>query len=84
SELLYPLIGILFDEAVFNKMITPNSTTATISEEDFARASKKFFQKPSGNPQLRMYNKDIINQLCYYLHQRRSTFDGEIRLLNTL
>lgn len=37
--------------------------------------------KPPGNPQLRKHNEDDINQLIFYLHERKSSFVGEIRLL---
>lgn len=84
ATLLYPLIGKLFDEDVFNQMIVPGTANATISEKQYAESSKDFLQKPTGNPQLRLYDKDLINELCYYIHQRRSTFDGEIRVVNTL
>ncbi|MBS1665778.1 MAG: hypothetical protein JST58_00225 [Bacteroidetes bacterium] len=83
SELLYPLIGTLFDASIFNQMVITPRSVATVTEKDFSENSKKWFQKPIGNPQLRNYNKDMINQLIYYIHQKRSTFDGEIRLLNT-
>jgi hypothetical protein len=83
SELLYPLIGNLFDASIFNQMVITSKSVATVTEKDFSENSKKWFQKPIGNPQLRNDNKDMINQLIYYLHQKRSTFDGEIRLLNT-
>ena len=64
-------------------MVITSKSVATVTEKDFSENSKKWFQKPIGNPQLRNYNKDMINQLIYYIHQKRSTFDGEIRLLNT-
>jgi hypothetical protein len=35
--------------------------------------------KPRGNPQLRQHNEDDINQLIFYLHERKSSFVGEIR-----
>jgi hypothetical protein len=84
ATLLYPLIGKLFDEAIFTQMIIPGSVASTISEKQYAESSKDFLQRPPGNPQLRLYDKDLINQLCYYVHQRRSTFEGEIRVVNTL
>ena len=37
--------------------------------------------KQAGNPQLRKHNQDNINQLIFYLHERKSGFVGEIRLL---
>jgi predicted transcriptional regulator with HTH domain len=82
SELMYPLIGILFDASVFQNMVLAPMKNEAPTERDFAENSKRFLQRPSNNPQLRKFDKDLINQLIYYLHQRRSTFDGEIRVLN--
>ncbi len=82
SELLYPLIGNLFEASVFNQMVTTHATNNNFAEKDAANSHKSDFQKPAGNPQLRNFNKDIINQFTYYLHQKRSTFEGEIKALS--
>ena len=37
---------------------------------------------PSGNPQLLSRDKEKINLLIFYLHQRKSSFMGEIRRLS--
>ena len=83
SEMLYPLLGKIFDATVFNTMIKANaeasayavdSVTASLTLEDLL--------KPPDNPQLRNHNKDDINQLIFYLHERKSSFVGEIRLLS--
>lgn len=80
SEMLYPLLGTLFDANIFNTMIktdnayTVDSVTASLTMENLI--------KPSGNPQLRQHNADEINQLIFYLHERKSSFAGEIRLLS--
>lgn len=37
--------------------------------------------KPHGNPQLRKQNEDDIDQLIFYLHERKSSLVGEIRFL---
>ena len=84
AELMYPLIGILFDASVFQNMVVAPIKNETSTEKDYAENSKRFLQRPSNNPQLRKFDKDLINQLIYDLHQRRSTFDGEIRTLNGL
>jgi hypothetical protein len=36
---------------------------------------------PPGNPQLISHDKEKINLLIYYLHQRKSSFMGEMRRL---
>ncbi|WP_428328797.1 hypothetical protein [Mucilaginibacter sp.] len=78
---LYPLIGKLFDASVFNKMLrTPNITA--YADSDFATGSKSYLLRPPGNPQLRSNDKDAINMLIYYLHQRKSSIFGEMRQLN--
>ena len=76
----YPLIGQLFDAAVFDKM-TNASKNRMLSEKEYARQSINILQKPSGNPQLISHDKEKINELVYYLHQRKSSFLGEIRQL---
>ncbi|HVW14960.1 MAG TPA: hypothetical protein VHB54_14085 [Mucilaginibacter sp.] len=76
----YPLIGQLFDAAVFNKM-TSESKMKTLSEKEYAGQSINLLEKPSGNPQLISHGREKINELIYYLHQRKSSFLGEIRLL---
>lgn len=37
--------------------------------------------KPVNNPALRKLYKDAMSLLIYYLHQRKATFIGEMRLL---
>jgi hypothetical protein len=82
SELLYPLLGNLFDASVFNKMITPKYKLETFSVDSVtASLTLENLLKPTGNPQLRNYNADNINMLIFYLHERKSSFIGEIRLL---
>lgn len=78
NDIAYPLLGKLFDASVFNKMVLTNGfkfsvdTTATL----FANV-----YKPAGNPQLREHNADDINQLIFYLHERKSSFIGEVGIL---
>jgi hypothetical protein len=36
---------------------------------------------PSGNPQLISHDAEKINTLVFYLHQRKSSFLGEARML---
>ena len=80
SSLTYPLIGKLFDASVFDKMlITKNNVEP--NQFDFASGSRNNIQKPPGNPQLRFLDEDTINTLIYYLHQRKSSFLSEVRLL---
>ena len=80
SELAYPLVGSLFDASVFDSMLD-TKRNQEVSELDFASGSKSNLHKPENNPQLRSFNKDSINLLIYYLHQRKSSFSGERRLL---
>ena len=40
-------------------------------------------RRAPGNPQLLSYDKQKINSLIYYLHQRKSSFMGEARRLAT-
>jgi len=78
--LSYPLLGQLFDATVFDKMVNTKLLQA-YAEKDYAVGSKKYVQKPSGNPQLISHDKEKINMLIFYLHQRKSSFLGEIRQL---
>jgi len=75
----YPLIGQLFDASIFNKMVIVSSKLLT--EKEYATGSTNNTTKPPGNPQLVSGDKEKINQLIYYLHQRKSSFLGEIRRL---
>lgn len=74
----YPLMGQLFDASVFEKM-TSVSKNRIVSEKEYASQSVSVLQKPSGNPQLINRDKGKINELVYYLHQRKSSFLGEVR-----
>ncbi len=80
NDLTYPLIGNLFDATVFDKMLVI-SDTSKFNEKDFATGSKSYTQPPVGNPQLRNHDIDKINLLIYYLHQRKSSFNGEILIM---
>lgn len=77
--LSYPLLGELFDATVFDKMVAANNTDLT--EREYATGSTNNMMRPPGNPQLLSYDKQKINLLIYYLHQRKSSFMGEIRRL---
>jgi hypothetical protein len=82
SQMLYPLLGKLFDADVFNKMIKSDAkATAYAVDSVTASLALEKLLKPPGNPQLRKHNEDDINQLIFYLHERKSSFVGEIRLL---
>ena len=74
--MLYPLLGDLFDASIFNNMVKMKNMHAT--EKDYAAGQRSSTSRPAGNPQLRKYNKDEINMLIYCLHQRKSSFLGEI------
>ena len=75
--LCYPLIGQLFDATIFNKMVIYKKNLGS-TEKDYAAGQRNTTVKPSGDPQLRSNNSDRVNLLIYYLHQRKSTFMGEI------
>jgi hypothetical protein len=79
NMLSYPLLGELFDATVFNKMVFVQNKN--INEKEYAGGSTNNTIKPAGNPQLRSHDKEKINTLIYYLHQRRSSFMGEMRRL---
>ena len=82
NEMVYPLIGLLFDAAVFDEMFVRSSMIRNqMSENDFATGSRFYIKRPDGNPQLRSRNPDQINQLIYFIHQRKSTFFGQITIL---
>jgi hypothetical protein len=77
AEMSYPLLGILFDASVINTMEEKNShfiidSSATIFSNII---------RPAGNPQLRNYNADMINQLIFYIHERTGSFIGETGIL---
>ena len=76
----YALLGQLFDAVVFDKM-TNVQRNRILSEKEYARQSINILAKPIGNPQLLSRDKEKINQLIYYLHQRKSSFLGEARHL---
>lgn len=76
----YPLLGQLFDAVVFDKM-TDLKKNGILSEQEYAMQSARILQKPAGNPQLISHDKIKINELIYYLHQRKSSFLGEARQL---
>jgi hypothetical protein len=77
--LSYPLLGELFNAAIFDKMVSVGNTSLT--EQEYATGSANNMTRPPGNPQLLSYDKQKINLLIYYLHQRKSSFMGEIRRL---
>ncbi len=77
--LSYPLLGELFDATVFNKMVRIQNKMLT--EKEYAIGSTNNMTRPPGNPQLLSHDKTKINLLIYYLHQRKSSFMGEMRRL---
>jgi hypothetical protein len=79
NVLSYPLLGELFDATVFNKMVKIKNEMLT--EKEYAIGSTNNMSRPEGNPQLLSHDKIKINLLIYYLHQRKSSFMGEMRRL---
>ena len=79
NVLSYPLLGELFDATVFNKMVRIQNKMLT--EKEYAIGSTNNMTRPPGNPQLLSHDKTKINLLIYYLHQRKSSFMGEMRRL---
>ncbi|GAC1306685.1 MAG: hypothetical protein NVSMB24_17370 [Mucilaginibacter sp.] len=80
NVLSYPLLGQLFDAKVFDKMVIIKNKNLT--EKEYAAGSTNNTMMPPGNPQLLSYDKEKINLLIYYLHQRKSSFMGELRRLS--
>jgi len=78
--LSYPLLGQLFDAAIFDRMAN-TSKNRILSEQEYARQSISLLTKPPGNPQLIEHDKEKLILLIYYLHQRKSSFLGETRQL---
>ncbi len=76
----YPLLGELFDATVFDRMVRV-SNDKMLSEKEYAAQSMSIIAMPQGNPQLLNHDKEKINTLIYYLHQRKSSFFGESRQL---
>ena len=83
AEMLYPSLGNLFDASVFNEMIKVdiNPNNSSVDSVISSIVMEKNLSKPPGNPQLRNHNNDNINLYIFYLHERKSSFIGEIRLL---
>jgi len=79
NMLSYPLLGELFDATVFDKMV--GVVNKGLTEREYAGGSTLNMVRPTGNPQLLSYDKQKINQLVFYLHQRKSSFMGEMRRL---
>lgn len=75
--LTYPLIGQLFNASIFNKMVVFKKLMGG-AEQDYATGRRTGTIRPPGNPQMRSASEDQVNLLIYYLHQRKSTFMGEI------
>ena len=78
--LSYPLLGELFDATIFDRMLKINMTHL-LSEQEYASLSLNFISKPPGNPQLLSHDKEKINLLIYYLHQRKASFLGAARMM---
>ena len=70
----------MFDASVFDKMVTVKNKELT--EKEYASGSTNNTRMPSSNPQLISHDNEKINLLIYYLHQRKSTFMGEMRRLS--
>ena len=79
NVLCYPLLGELFDARVFYQMVFVK--TKGLTEKEYASGSTNNTVRPTGNPQLLSHDKEKINLLVYYLHQRKSSFMGEMRRL---
>ena len=80
NMLSYPLLGTLFDARVFDKMVVVQNNRLT--EKEYASGSTNNTLMPPDNPQLISHDKEKINLLIYYLHQRKSSFMGEMRRLS--
>jgi hypothetical protein len=78
AELLYPLLGNLFDASVFNTMVKTGGTDFSIDTSASIFAN---LIRPAGNPQLRNHDPDKINLLIFYLHERKSSLIGGAGIL---
>jgi len=78
AELLYPLLGNLFDASVFNTMVKTGGTDFSIDTSASIFAN---LIRPASNPQLRNHDPDKINLLIFYLHERKSSLIGEAGIL---
>jgi hypothetical protein len=78
--LSYPLLGQLFDATIFDRMISVRKNRI-LSEQEYASQSISLISMPPGSPQLINHDKEKINLLIYYVHQRKSSFLGEARQL---
>ena len=78
ADLLYPLLGNLFDASVFNTMVKTGGSDFSV---DTSASIFSNLIKPNGNPQLRNHDPDKINLLIFYLHERKSTLIGEAGIL---
>ena len=65
---LLPFLGKLFNAAVFDTMVD----------------SANQIHKPIGNPPMRSDNPDLIKELSYYIHLRKSTTKAKIRRLESI
>jgi hypothetical protein len=81
ARALYEPQSEIFDAFVFNDMSRPITDSSTGGSNTLVTGFRKVFEKPTGNPQLIMQDKEKINEFAYYLHQRRSTFSAEILIL---
>ena len=82
--LSYPLLGELFDSAVFDKMIVVSRNRVTTEKEYASLSVNHLIEPPPGNPQLLSHDKIKLNLLAYYLHQRKTSFLGEVRMLTAI
>ncbi len=82
AELLYPELADIFDASVFNTMVPKNFKISAYAVDSItANLVMENLEKPAGNPPLRHYDEAAINRLIFYLHERKSSFLGEARLL---
>ncbi|MEO6819263.1 MAG: hypothetical protein ABI266_05500 [Ginsengibacter sp.] len=76
AQMSYPFLANLFDAEVFNTMEGRSHFSIDSTATSFSN-----IQKPEGNPQLRNYNDDAINQFIFYLHERNGSFILEVGIL---
>lgn len=81
ARALYEPESKLFDAFIFNDMSRPITDSTLKGTDALLVGFRNVFRKPAGNPQLLSQDKEKINDFVYYLHQRRSTFAGEILIL---
>jgi len=79
ARALYAPQAKVFDAFVFTDMSRPIQDS--VINNGPVNGYRTLLGKPTGNPKLLSTDKEKINEVVYFLHQRRSTFAAEILIL---